>query len=598
METVCSKLDHLPNEVLFQIVSMLDVDSIVHFSRTCRRFCAIATDPLLWSDLTWKSTGKSLHEKNLRLALSLSKKALKKLSLTSYGKPLFLSKVLRQIQACKQLHSVSLTNFRFTLHQIKLVVQIPSLMELYIDSESPCLTRGEIFAAIASTNSHLKVLSIGICICSLYVVFESWVDAGFVPPDFRVVSSNYYKTSRWLRLVTQQEENHSPVQHEACLSIYQPISEFVSHSSDPVMQVHFSPPSMNPSVNFLNSDVVVPFRLALTEEIVGSNFYSGAIFFPDCINDKLLVDAPSEYITSLHLSGILSSLTSVHLQAIAVACPNLIQLDLTVGVDTLSDLNGLDAIASFCSKLQSLNLNSEKGPTLQSINKDRLWRVIGGMGNLTVLKIPCNLIPIAESVPVLFPTLKAIHVHRHDNMHLSTRFVDKDFKVFTSMPSLRYFRFDCVPSITVFSEFSNFLHSVNLTHLYIRKSAGMKLTLPPEACCYRNLESMYLCCEDFIFSDGVAEAVSKCERLKVLALKIHYISVGSIKSLFDSLTSLCTFYIWCTSKTTFPTERAAKALSKALLERAKSQGRIVDVLLTHKCVALLNSVQHRMYFNF
>lgn len=186
-------------------------------------------------------------------------------------------------------------------------------------------------------------------------------------------------------------------------------------------QVFFKSPHMKPFVNFLPDDNnVFPSSFEMIENSMGSN--SSAIVFPHFI-DRVNLGVLSGSMTALHLC-LQPSLTSAHLQAIAVACPNLIHLDLQNSGKCLNDLNGLNSIALFCSKLQCLNIDDFNATIFESVNVDRLWHVIAGMKNLTVLTVSSSSIPRGSEHGVL-PTLKAIHIMCELNCH--TCFIDEDF---------------------------------------------------------------------------------------------------------------------------------------------------------------------------
>ena len=353
---------HLPNEVLFQVVSSLDLDSILNFRRTCCRFYSIASDPLLWTNITWNSNSMSSNLKNLKVALNISKKHLLNLSLTSFGSPLHFSKILHPIPAYKCLHSISLTNFKCTTGQMKAVLKLPALIELHMYNSKECV----IFEAVAASKSQLKILSIP----QHSYCFRDWAGAGYNPPDMRVFLTvgGISAISSLLHDAKLNYPSLLPVQHEARLGFYRHALEFVSLPSIPIAQICYNSPNMKPFVKCLLSDDIFPSSVALIEDSIGSNIFSGAISFPGDIR-RVHLDISTTCITTLHLNR-QSILTSAHLEVIAVSCPNLLHLDLRNIGGSLNDLKGLHAIALACSKLQSLNVDAYGA----SINVDRLAR--------------------------------------------------------------------------------------------------------------------------------------------------------------------------------------------------------------------------------
>ena len=156
-----------------------------------------------------------------------------------------------------------------------------------------------------------------------------------------------------------------------------------------------------------------------------------------------------------------------------------------------------------------------------------------------------------------------------------------------------------IPSITISSGLTNMLRSSsNLTHLFIEKYPGKKLTLPLDYSCYRNLEKMYFDCDDFIFSNELAKTISKCKNMKVLALMISVITVTAILTMFDSLKGLLIFFVQTMSHTAFRSEKTADAFSKCSISKSKSQGKITDVLITSRDNRpLLNDMQLHVHFD-
>ena len=589
-----SYLCNLPAELLFYIASMLDLNSTIHLGSTCSRFYAITHDPLSWSCLTWKSTQKSSNIQNPIKYIRSYKKHLKCISLTCNAMPLLLSGILPQVLACKCLQSISLTNFTCTFLQIKKILELPTLSELHL----LCYGFGEIlFHIAASPMCKLKVLSIPTNSFS----FSVWAEFGFAPPDLRVLLPKVH-TPREFNTASDicmyniiNSVSPSLIQQKAHLSFYQPTADFFSPSSVPFIQFCFIPPNMKPVLyTFPSGSDLYP--LALTEETMGSNKFSSAVTLHRNL-DTLHLDAPTKLITSLRMFGEYHYADAC-LQTVAACCPNLVQLDLQHSEGFLIDLNGLNAIASSCTKLSSLNIATND--CFRSVNADRLWQVIGKMSNLKSLKIPCSFIP-CESDHIVFPTLESISISYKSSpqMRTLTSFTDKHFNILTSMPSLTYFRFESIPSITVFSGLTSILHSYsNLTRLFITKYPGNKLTLPLDISCYRNLEKMYLDCNDFIFSDELANTMSKCEHMKVLAMKISSITATGVTTMFDSLTSLLIFIVRTTSHTAFRSKKTAKAFSRCLSEKSKSQGRTTDVQITSRDdMPLMHRVQLHLHFD-
>ena len=586
--------NNLPTELLFYITSMLDFNSTLNLGSTCAQFYAITHDPLSWSRLTWKSSWKSDNMVNVIQYIKSYKSHLKYISLTSNAMPLLLSGILPQLFACKCLQSISLTNFSCTLLQVTKLLQLPALSELHLLAIE---FQHYPFKAVASSKCKLKVLSIP----TNCFDFAVWARYGFAPTDLRVLLSKV----RTLKEFNTAYEvgmhsivnyvSPSPFPKKARLSFFEPTADFFSLSSVPFIQFCFTPPNVKPILYTFPSGSDL-FPLTLIEDVIGSQRFSSAVTLHPNF-DTLHFDASCGLITSLKMFCEYRYIDA-HLQTVAARCPNLVRLDLQHSQGILIDLNGLNAIALSCTKLSNLNIATDD--SFYSIDSDRLWQEIGRMSNLKSLKIPCSFIP-SESDHVAFPTLEAISIVYQSSrqMRTSTSFTDKHFDTLTSMPSLSYFRFESIPSITVFSGLTNIMHSYsNLTRLFIMKYPGNKLIFPLDYSCYKNLEKMYIDCDDFIFSDELANTISKCKHMKVLALKISSITVTAITTMFDSFTSLMVFIVQTTSHTAFRSVKMAEAFSRCLIEKSKSQGRITDVQIISRCdKPLMHKIQLHLHFD-
>ena len=365
-------------------------------------------------------------------------------------------------------------------------------------------------------------------------------------------------------------------------------------SSVPFIQFHFNPPNIKPILYTFPSGNDL-FPLNFIQDTMVSNRFSSAVTLLLYLG-ILHLNASGNQITSLRMFGHYNC-TGAHLQIVAAYCPNLVQHDLQHSKGFLIDLDGLNAIALSCTKLSFINIATDD--IFHLVNADRLWQVIGRMSNLKSLMIPSSFVP-SESDHVAFPTLETISIlyKSSSQIRTPTSFTDKHFNTLTSMPSLIYFHFESIPSIIVFSGLTNILHSYSNLTLFITKYPGNKLTLPLDVSCYRNLEKMYLDSNDFIFSDELANTMSKCEHMKVLALKISSITATGITTMFDSFTSLHVFIVQMMSHTAFRSERSARAFSWCLTEKSISQGRMTGVQIISKSdSALMDKIHLHLYFD-
>ena len=586
--SLSNTLYDVPTEILIYIVSLLDLDSKFQFGRVCSWFHTLVHNPLWWTNFIWKSNGKYRDLENMKLVFKLHKNSLKKVSLTCW-KEGFLASIIVYMSTSRCLQRISLTNFNTTKEDTGILMKIPTLSELHLNSEEP----DSLFHPPGMGNRNLEVLNIS----SNNFDFQSWVLGDYYPPDVRVMLPRILST---IELVENKKfidecglsvyEPLSPIGHTAQLTFYQPPMKYVSLTSIPFVQFNFTPPSMKPTFHQFSKGSGM-FELALVEDGVGSNIYTGAVSLPQHF-EEVYIDVPSMCITSLQLLD-QPNLMGIHLQKIAVKCPNLLHLDISHCDKCLANLNGLKEISSCCSKLESLNMDTEND--MLPINLDILWQTIASMKKLKNLLISIYFIPV-ESGPIFLPALRAIFV-LYQSEYKALNFTDRCFNFFTSMPSLSYFCFKSIPPTNVISGLTAILKSfTHLTHLYIHKIPGSTFTLPLDASCYSNLENIYLHCADYEFTEELADIISQCKGVKILALRILSISETSIKKLFDSLPFLLRFQVHTDSIINFLTVTRVGEFQSSLLEKAKSQGRMIDIKIKERELgSLLSQVQEHLF---
>ena len=511
----------------------------------------------------------------MKFILMLHKSRMESLSL-SYGKETDITTILHLISACRRLQRISLTGVKFEYRGYLKLLEIVTLTELHLYSNS-C---GKIeYPKRNLRDCNLRIMSV----LSNSHRFKNWVGSGYFPPDLRVVmprilsQKEYIDTEQSLDIasILTEYQPTPAVRHTACLTFYQPLLKYVSLPPVPVAQFYFSPPDMKPTIHHFYSGSAMN-ELILGDNGSKSNIYSSVVSIPFSHNCNILyLKEASHNITSLQML-FQSSLTGVQLQTIASKCPKLLHLDIRYSDGCLTDLSGLEKIALRCFGLQSLNIDTEN--VSLPINLDKLWQVIGEMKKLRVLMTSINFIPVRSS-PSPLPTLRALTILYKDRSTDSTnplKFTDHNFDFFTSMTSLNYFRFKSIPNIKIFSGIQKILTSfTQLTHLYIDKMVGSKLILPIDPLLYVNIEKFYLGCDDYIMSDELTRTLSKCQYLKVLALKIHDVKILALLTMFESLSTLLTFHLF--SQSLFPNPLDGDIFERFLKDIAEGQQRTVDI---------------------
>ena len=569
MENVSSFLDKLPIELIFKIMFFLDVSSKLCFGMVCTKFSGLIRDPMMWSHIIWKRSSKFMDESCLKTALKLSKNGLKNLSVSCLGKPFLFSKVSCHIGRCQSLNIITLNNVKLTSIHVRMILELPQLLELYLGPETYASL---IFREISGMSTRLKVFGITETGNYYRSLLHDWSRANYTPSLVKVLLRHHSdKIAEAIRDIASIIPSIFPTENKADLCIYRLIDNLDLTPWDPIIHLQYSI-SAKVVMCFQKDSEVFSDSLVLSGSSCSSGIHSIATYYPDCKISRLHMDVQNEDLVSLHLLRH-HNLSLSQLSGIAKNYPNLTNIDLKLSND--NDLEGLISITLQCSSLQTLSLDVIKSS--DSAVSNELWQSMGRLRYLAVIRLSCNLVPL-RSDPVLFSSLQVLHITRcRASRH---QFIDRHFRQFTSMPILKSFIFQCIPSITVFSGFSEFLNSVKLTHLFIEKLPGNKLAFPLDSSCYNSLYKLCIRCPDFIFSDELTTAICKCEHLGILSLDICSIQVRSIKVLFDSLTNLMMFHVIMSSNSTFRSNKAARTLTKSLLDIARLQRRNVDIILT------------------
>jgi hypothetical protein len=345
--------------------------------------------------------------------------------------------------------------------------------------------------------------------------------------------------------------------------------------AQPFAQFQFNP---NPTLA-----ITEPLGLNLSADTPGSKAFSSACYQDSCkyLERNIELHSVSDTLTSLQLSS-LRTLTPDQLAELSGMLPNLVSLDVSSCDNVLSDLSGLAAVSTNCSKLKVLKLFGNE----MAESSEKLWGVLATMANLRFLSVPSSLIPERLEPPIPTPSLTGVKICGEDSHHT----VEPILAFLAQISSLKMFRFECVPPVTVVHGFSKLLRATDLTHLYISKKPGNTLTLPTDPSCYVNLEQLYLDCEDFVFEDDLASALAKSEKLIRLVLNVS--SLVDIKGITDIAASsklLSVFRVSVSSNrgtTATWSKKTAERFTKRVMETAKEEGRGLDFSLKVKSLFL------------
>lgn len=499
----------------------------------------------------------------LKLALKISKSTLKHLTL---HQGLRVSKCINQILTCHSLQSISLEKVAFTEPQIAKLLHMPALIYLQVDDQFE-----SILEILATSNSRLKTLTFrfGKHFSQPASYVNCWSKKNYVPPDLRILVWDISQSDiSQLKIQDILSLPPSSSHHDTCLSYYNILSENYI-PIHPVLQFSF-----NPSVSLSMVRAVSP----LNRSVFYSEIFSRSIFPGNHFEGKIKFEDICRNITELFLQHD-CTIASSELGLFAGLCPNLKNLNIRGCRKILSDLSGLNAIASGCPKLQALDLLDLGRSQVECI--DKLWKVMSSMSKLSVLSIPAELVKEKPNcMCTLLPKLTTIYMKghiSHDPENLLLRFLA------TTMPSLKYFSFTyghtCTSNIS--SGIGSLLHSApNLTHFC--STGGFVLSPLTDPSCYANLQQLYLR-GSFVLDHNLADALVQSKNLSVLVLGVRAIAVKEIVKLASSLESLRHFRLSSRQNPGFHIGVTLRAFTRSVIASAKEKGKIIDfeILIGH-----------------
>ena len=553
------KLVELPNEVLVQILSHLDARTVLHLRTLCYRLWVLASDPIIWSTILWRSSNHVDDADGLKLALKLSKGVLKELR-HDYCNRLY--KCIDCVASCCSLESVSLvsgaSSVCYTKKEMLKLLGLPCLTYLHVENITAPL-----FEVIIANGRQLKTLSVYVMsnLLNFPELGKLWSNAGYLPPDLRVLwpCCNDCDIDLILSLPPS-------LSHDAYLTSYT--------LSGRKLQFWFNP---HPSVPTLARFEMI----SLAADTPGSISFSEAscvefrrsLLWESCSKNKFTVSDVYHSLKALYLSLYRRPISN-KLFEMSMLLPNLIHLDL--GYSCLTDLKGLAAVCRCCLQLSVLKLLNIFW-RIESFETE-LWSILARMRNLKVLSMDSSLIVD----PVAMPGLTAIDIAGEGagNEQFVLGFLKQ-------MPFLQILCSEVQYCDKVCMDFSNVLHS-NLTHISL---CGGCLLLPTVPSCYANLEELYLRDEAFVFQEDLARALAQAKNLCSLGLDVYSCDVRALTTLVNSSKSLSVLRVALKSEVGFgscytanPEGRVA-LFEKSLIRIAKCKGRLIDVKIgSYACV--------------
>jgi len=233
-----------------------------------------------------------------------------------------------------------------------------------------------------------------------------------------------------------------------------------------------------------------------------------------------------EFLT--HLSAANCGFFSMHLEQLAVACPNLQQLSLLRNVNCLKSLQGLRAIAN-CQKLEGLNIREISVKDLES--HVQLWEVIVDL-QLTYLSIDLCCLLCSEGgnqTKIISLHQKCLKLKALESYYSCTKCDETKLPlVLSNFPSLIH----CITDIEniIICDRLKYLHYWHNKHSWEIANC--------------NLEQVYILSVPLVLSDSFMVALSAHGGLVHVILSIKFVTHSGIAALIGNSPNLITYHIY------------------------------------------------------
>jgi len=198
-------------------------------------------------------------------------------------------------------------------------------------------------------------------------ILTNWATQGFIPETLNIFSSYDYYVGEEISQLWRSLNSSSPSTHTSYFNIYGRYKVPMDLSPLlPDFQLQFgqscTPPYLRASkygLFGLELDLLLLTNCISERRTLGKVMVcKGETEHSDLINDNNYLNNDVANLTFLtHFDASSCQLYSGHLEQLAMACPNLMELNLQGNVKCLNSLQGLRMIATYCQDLQGINLS-------------------------------------------------------------------------------------------------------------------------------------------------------------------------------------------------------------------------------------------------
>ena len=542
-EHLCKFLT-LPTELLVIIFSFLpSTRDKVKIRYVSHRLRSVIETPSLWRTFMWPYYDDR-EELCINNVLKTCGKYVKKMTFPDH---VTQSKLVKMLQQCSSVTHLSLPE-GIAIRETELQEVVKQMEQLkYLTVHSWISIKSSLLIG-----ANCKELTI--CIsggkCSFCYWVELWMENGFMPQNLSVVCADVSIIDVMLLIHdwTQRNTRYS-VNHTATLRFYR--SSFVPLNLIPlvpIFQLEYGSKAALPFTSVskfgilgLNNDL-----LLMTDSCHGNNTVHKAVkmlkFQIDFLHCQLVDIKP---LTCFEVTNC-EEFYSGHLEQLAIACPNLQQLNIQSNLFCLKSLQGLRSIACYCKKLQGLNLLHISVRNVE--DQVHLWEILSDM-KLTHLAMDLCILrnddAVKERMNYLFLQCSVLQALEMYNGGFSCseckEFVREYLLQLSYFPMLSYCKLTMFPfqSTVVYDIVTN---CNALKILYI--DCSFHHSLPPSLTSLsRDCTLKWLCLRSHcaVASDEFMETVSAHGGLEHVIILAREITFGGIIALVKNSPMLITF---------------------------------------------------------
>jgi len=385
-----SNLLSLPTELLVYIISFLtnirDRIKIRYVSRKLQSACEI---PLLWKEFVWPhfDIREECCMKNFMKSCGPLIKRCCFLDHVVY------SSLTTMLQYCSNVVELSLPTSTLNPDELEIAIQhmekLQSLEIPWIDEIDPLLV-------ICSRLKELTITDLDNDVISFDIMLTEWAKNRFMPQTLSVIEDGYLPTTTIVEFWTELNR-YCPAGHSGYFKVFHDYKRPLNISLTPYFQLQFGQSSTLPFVRaskygLLGFQVDV---LLLTSCTCGNRELHSAMAIVTNQYENFQSNHFNSDVNNIsfitHFSASNCQLLSGHLEQMAIACPNVMELNLESNDNCLKSLQGLRMIAGSCRNLKGLNLSCIAVDNMES--QVQLWEILVEM-KLTYLDLDlCALLP-------------------------------------------------------------------------------------------------------------------------------------------------------------------------------------------------------------